>query len=203
MSLFFNYIYRQISKYNIFSILVLTVILIVAGYFTSRLTFSEDITKVLPESDRIKQLNFVLDNSEFMEKLVFNISLKDSTSEADPELLSNFANRFSDSIEKRFIPESILTIEKAPDEAQMMQMYDFVYAHLPVFLDEADYNEIAQRISDKGIRYNLQANLTTLISPAGFGIKKMIKNDPLHLTTLALNHRQTQPFTYCHPGVYK
>ena len=68
-----------------------------SGYFTSRLTFSEDITKVLPESDRIKQLNFVLDNSEFMEKLVFNISLKDSTREADPEILSRFASRFSDS----------------------------------------------------------------------------------------------------------
>ena len=48
-----------------------------AGYFTSRLTFSEDITKVLPESDKINQLNFVLDNSEFMEKLVFNISLRE------------------------------------------------------------------------------------------------------------------------------
>lgn len=186
MSLFFNYIYRQISKHKILSLLVFIGILIMSGYFTSRLTFSEDITKVLPESDRIKQLNFVLDNSEFMEKLVFNISLKDSTREADPEILSRFASRFSDSIEKRFIPESILAIEKAPDEAQMMQIYDFVYEHLPVFLDEADYIEIEQRISDTGIMYNLQANLKTLISPAGFGVKKMIKNDPLHLTTIAL-----------------
>lgn len=186
MSLVFNYIYQQINKHKLFSILVFTVILTVAGYFTSRLTFSEDITKVLPESDKINQLNFVLDNSEFMEKLVFNISLRDTAHAAKPELLTLFADRFSDSIEKRYVPESILSIETAPDDAEMLQMYDFIYNNLPVFLDETDYIEIEKRISDTGIRNNLQNNLKTLISPAGFGVKKMIRNDPLHLTTIAL-----------------
>lgn len=191
MSTFFTFLYQFTSKHKLISVSVLIVILLGAGYFTSQLSFSEDITKVLPESDKMNQLNFVLDNSEFMEKLIFNISLKDDTNEVNPEILVTFANRFSDSIEERYIPKHILSIQKAPDDTEMLQMYDFVYNNLPVFLNEADYMEMEKRISDTAIRYNLQSNLKTLISPAGFGMKKMIRNDPLHLTTIALEKFRT------------
>ena len=186
MSTFFIYLYHRIQKHKtVFSLLLLAFIA-TSVYYASRISFSEDITNVLPESKKINRLNFVLDNSEFMEKVVFNISLKDTTGKADPDLLAAFANRLADSIASRHIPERVRNIEKPPDDSEMMKLYDFVYSHLPVFLDSADYVVLAEKVTDTSIRQALERDLRTLISPAGFGVKKMIKNDPLHLTMPAL-----------------
>ena len=160
--------------------------IIAAGYYANKLSFSEDISNVLPDSNKINQLNFVLDNSEFMEKVVFNISLTDTTQKVDPALLIRFADQLSDSIRKRYIPASIKSIEKAPEDTDFLKVYDFVYQNMPLFLNLNDYEEIEKKISDTNIRLSLESNLNTLISPVGFGAKKMIKNDPLHLTAIAL-----------------
>ena len=186
MSTFFTYVYNIISKHKALFIILLISFIIAAGYFANKLSFSEDISNVLPDSDKISQLNFVLDNSEFMEKVVFNISLTDTTQEADPNLLVRFTNQLSDSIKKRYIPRSVSSIEKAPEDTDFLKVYDFVYQNMPLFLDQDDYKEIEKKISDTNIRLSLKSNLKTLISPVGFGAKNMIKNDPLHLTTIAL-----------------
>ncbi|RLD86055.1 MAG: hypothetical protein DRJ02_09275 [Bacteroidetes bacterium] len=187
MSTFFIFLYKHIQKHAIVSILLLVALVFAAAWFASRVSFSEDITNVLPESKKINRLNFVLDNSEFMEKVVFNIRLNDSTQKANPDLLADFTRQLADSIARQHIPERIRNIEKPPDDAEMMKLYDFVYNHLPVFLDSADYEILAEKVSDPAIRQSLESDLKTLISPAGFGVKKMIKNDPLHFTVLAID----------------
>jgi len=186
MSTFFTYVYNIISTHKALFITLLITFSIAAGYYANKLSFSEDITNVLPDSDKINQLNFVLDNSEFMEKVVFNICLTDTTQKADPGLLVRFTNQLSDSIKKRYIPTSISSIEKAPEDAEFLKVYDFIYQNMPLFLNLDDYKEIEKKVSDTNIRHSLQSNLKTLISPVGFGAKNMIKNDPLHLTAIAL-----------------
>ena len=186
MSTFFIFLYNRIHRHTIVFTLLLVVFVFTAAWFASRVSFSEDITNVLPESKKINRLNFVLDNSEFMEKVVFNISLTDTTAQPDPELLAAFADQFADSITQQQIPERVGNIEKPPDDKEMMKMYDFVYNHLPVFLDSSDYTILAEKVSDSAIQQALESNLKTLMSPTGFGVKKMIQNDPLHLTLLAL-----------------
>jgi len=72
-----------------------------------------------------------------------------------------------------------------------MDMYRVVYEHLPLFLDEKDYKKIDAMLNGDSIRSILESNYKTLISPMGLGTKRIIAEDPLHLTPLALNKFKT------------
>ena len=191
MSRFFLLLYRLIDRNKLAGVVVLLLVVGVAGYYASRLRLSEDITKVLPQNQKITNLNFVYSNAKLLDKVVFNISLKDSTKPADPAQLARFARRFTDTLEKKYIPQYIKAIDRPPTDEQLMDMYQAVYEHLPLFLDETDYRKIDGLLNKDSIRHILEGNYKTLISPMGLGTKRMIAEDPLHLTPLALNKFKT------------
>ncbi len=186
MSTFFLYLFRFFRKHKVVLAFFVVVILGVSGYYASQLKLSEDITKVLPENAQINKMSFVYSNSKFMDKVIFNISLEDSTAIANPDILIDFANRFKDSLATKFIPQYIQHIDEAPDETTLFETYELLYNNLPLFLNESDYKQIDSMITAEQIEESLQADYKTLISPVGFVTKKMIKKDPLHLTQLAL-----------------
>ncbi|NOX85007.1 MAG: MMPL family transporter [Chlorobi bacterium] len=191
MSNFFLFLYRLINRNKLAGVVVLLAVIGLAVYFASRLRLSEDITKVLPQNQKITNLNFVYSNAKLLDKVVFNISLDDTTQPARPELLAHFAERFTDSLQKNFVPRYIKSIDRPPTDEQLMDMYQVVYDHLPLFLDDTDYKKINSLLNEQSIRNILEGNYNTLISPMGLGTKKMIAEDPLHLTPLALNKFKT------------
>lgn len=190
MGTLFVFVYHLFNRFKVFFSILFLLITGLAAYFATQLTFSEDITKVLPRSEKISKLNFVYENAKFMDKVVFNIRLKDSL-DTDPNHLVDFAERLSDSLEANFIPAAVRSIDKAPDENEMMAIYDAVYDNLPLFFDEEDYEKIAGKLQPDSINKTLEANYKTLVSPMGMGTKRMIAKDPLHLTPIALNKFRT------------
>ncbi|NQU31776.1 MAG: MMPL family transporter [Bacteroidetes bacterium] len=186
MSKLFIAIYRLIEKFKIFSLFLLVVIVLISAFFASQLKLSEDITKILPDTDKINNMNFVYSNSKFMDKVVFNISLKDTT-KSNPNLLSDFADRLTDSINSRFVPKLVQSIDFAPGQEEMMDVYNIVLNNLPVFLTEEDYKVIDTLILAKNIENTMATNYSTLMSPISFVTKKLIAADPLFFTPIALN----------------
>ncbi len=186
MSTIFLYLFRFFERHKMALAFLVIAILGMSGFYASQLKLSEDITKVLPNNEQINKMSFVYSNSKFMDKVVFNISLKDSALATNPDLLVDFTNQFTDSLAVKFIPRAIQSIDKAPDEAAILNTYELLYNNLPLFLNEADYAKIDTLISDEQIGRTLQSDFKTLISPTGFVTKKMIRKDPLHLTRLAL-----------------
>jgi uncharacterized protein len=187
MGTFFYYIYKKIGK---FPWLLLTGILILAGfsgYFATKLKFTEDISRVLPHSEKIDHLNFVLENARFMEKVIFNIHLRDSTQDPNPARLVDFANSLVDSLQTGFLPGRLHSIDLPPSEREMLEVYDEVYQNLPLFLSESDYETIDSLLDEERIDQALASDYRTLISPVGFGAKRMIRRDPLHFSSLAMN----------------
>jgi len=191
MSNIFLFLYRLINRNKIAGVIVLLVVVGLAAYYASRLRLSEDITKVLPQNQKITNLNFVYSNAKLLDKVVFNITRKDTTQPANPELLARFAERFTDSLKKNFIPRYIRSVNRPPTNEQMMDMYQVVYDHIPLFLDDTDYKKIDSLLNKQRIKNILEDNYKTLISPMGLGIKRIITEDPLHLTPLALNKFKT------------
>jgi len=191
MGTFFQFIYHFTKRHKTVSLVLLFIVIALSAYFATKLRFTEDITKVLPQSRAISNINFVYSNAKFLDKVVFNISLNDSTKPADPDLLVRFANRFSDSLAVRFIPGPIKAIDHPPGGEQLLEMVDVVYQNLPVFLAPSDYEKIDSLLTKNRIRQILKDNLNTLISPMGLGIKRMIADDPLHLTHIALKKFST------------
>jgi len=186
MSNFFTAIYNWIEKNRITSVFILVVFVAASGYLTTKLRFSEDITKILPDNKKISDMNFVYSNSKFLDKVVFNIGFNDSST-INPQLLSNFADKLTDSIRKRFIPNLVQSIEQAPGQENMLEVYQIVHDYLPIFLTPEDYLKIDTIIQTENIKESISGDYATLISPTSFVAKRFIAADPLHLTPIALN----------------
>lgn len=187
MSTFFQFIYRITKRYKWIFLVLLLLAFGFTTFLASKLRFSEDITKILPQSEKISNFNFVFANAKFMDKVILNIRLKDTLLEANPNLLVSFSNQIEDSLSLKFIPNLLRSIDKAPDDQEMLTIYDEVYKNLPLFLDEKDYKRIDSLITKENIRSSLEANYKSLISPMGLGTKKMIARDPLHFTPIIMN----------------
>jgi len=185
MSRIFLVIYEWINKYKFIAITILVLIIATSGYYASKLRFSEDITKILPDNQAINNMNFVYSNSKFMDKVVFNLSFEDSTI-TNPATLSNYAGSIVDSINSRFVPNLVQSIDLAPGQDLMLEVYDAVYSNLPIFLDDSDYKRFDSIIKTENIKSTIAANYTALISPASFITGSFIGKDPLHLTPLVL-----------------
>lgn len=187
MGTFFAFLYRLIQRFRIPALALLLAIIILAGWFGSKIRFSEDITKIFPGNEAIKKMNFVYNNSKFLDKVVFIVSLKDSTSTIRPQTLINFTNRFTDSIKAQFVPSDIKSITTGFNNELINKLFNEVYNNIPLFLDSNDYQKIDSLITDSSIKYTLEKDYRILLSPAGFATKRMIHKDPLNLTFIALN----------------
>ncbi len=187
MSVLFQFLYRLISAHRKLSLMLLLALVAYLGWTASRLQLTEDISQVLPKSEAIDNMSFVLSNSRFLDKVVFHFAWTDSVSEPDPSVMATFANRLSDSLLKHAYPQLITSIDKAPDPQSMMQLYEVMNNYLPVLLDTADFQHMDSLISREQIRRILKDNYATLVSPVGMATKKMLKSDPLHLGVMGLN----------------
>lgn len=187
MSTLFLFIYNISIRFRIIAIILLILILSVSGFYASKLKFTEDISKVLPKNEKIGKMSFVFKNSKLLEKLVFNIHFADSGLSDDNSSLITFAEEFSNSLENKFIPSHLESIDQAPDSRSMQELYYFFLDNLPLFLDKEDYDQIDTLISKHNIKGAIDANYKLLISPAGFATRKTIQKDPLHFTNIALN----------------
>ena len=187
MGKFFALLYRFIKRFSIQALFVLIVFIVICAWYASQLKFSEDITRIFPDNQEVKNMNFVYHNSKLLDKVVFMISLADSTSPANPEALTTFADLLTDSLTNLFVPDKITSITTGPDSKQIKGLFDEVYNNLPLFLDSADYLKIDSVLTDSAIKIVLQKDFRTLVSPAGFATKTMIQKDPLNLTFIALN----------------
>lgn len=120
MGTFFQFLFNVTSKHKWLFALLFCALIGYAGYLATQLRFSEDITKVLPQSEKIDNLNFVYSNAKFMDKVIFNIHLQDTLSLPNPNLLVNFADQLADSISVKFIPEFVKSIDLPPGDEEIM-----------------------------------------------------------------------------------
>ena len=160
-------------------------ILLLSGlvFFSLKLNLEEDISKVVPQSEETKALNKVLKNTNFSDKIIVNISvLKDGTADD----LTSYASEFVDSIQTQ-CDEFILSVQGEIPEESMMETMDFVYANLPLFLEDHDYDYMHGALSKDSLAVLVQNNYRTLVSPSGVIAKKLIRQDPFGLTFRALN----------------
>jgi len=187
MGILFLSIYKFVNKNKVFAIVLLFLMLGIGGFYISKLKFVEDITKVLPESKTIDQMNFVFNNSKFMDKVVFNISLSDTTAEPNPDELIKFTRIFTDSLNIKFDSTYIASIRTQIDQQAMMSIYDTLYNNLPLFLDDNDYARLDTLLQPNNIRKTVASNFKSIISPIGMVTRKMVQKDPFSMSFMVLN----------------
>ena len=159
-------------------------------FVASKIQFEEDINKLIPTTKDNAELQNVLKNVNFTDKIIVNITKEDHASVDD---LTNYASQFIDSINKSS-SQYIKQIQGEVKSDDIQETANFVYQNLPLFLDENDYKSIANKIEKDSIEATTLKNYKTLISPSGLIAKDFILKDPLGLSFIALKKLQELGF---------
>jgi len=156
------------------------------GFFASRITFQENINQLIPSNDKSGITSKVLNQVNFADKITIIISSK---SNGSPDNLTEYANAFIDSLEVSCKP-FVAKVQGRMEEGNIQETIDFVYANLPLFLDQKDYALIENKLQKDSIANSVASGYKSIISPAGLISKDFILRDPLGISFIALKKLQ-------------
>ncbi|MBC3757213.1 MMPL family transporter [Hyunsoonleella sp. SJ7] len=183
MGRWFYGIYSFIASNRLKSLGVILLLITAVAFLAMRIEFEEDITKLIPQTKKSAQVQKVLKQVNFADKIIVNISRGETGSVED---LTNYASTFLDSI-MNTSEAYIKQVQGYVQDEEINNTIDFVYDNLPLFLEEEDYHVIEQKLHSDSIQNITQNNYKTLVSPSGFVAKETILKDPLGITFMALN----------------
>lgn len=159
-------------------------LLLVLGllFFTaSKINFNEDISKLIPATDKNKTVQQVLDHVNFSDKLIVQISKKAHGTTDD---LVALASQFLDSLYP-YQKEYVENVQGQIPDDEILETLDFVYGNLPLFLTEEEYKTIDRKLAKDSIDAIVAKNYAVLVSPTGLIAKKTIVRDPLGISVSA------------------
>ncbi|HEX8547433.1 MAG TPA: MMPL family transporter, partial [Cytophagaceae bacterium] len=189
MSQLFISLYNYFLKRRLLLGLILAALVSFSLFFASKIKLQEDISRMMPQDDKISKINLVFQNSKFSDKLIVNIYLKDTLSIPNPDLLSEFSDEYVAAL--RNLPKGLVKeVTHKISEDVIFDVYNSVYDNIPLFLGQSDYNKIDELVSDTQIDSSLGKNYRTLISPSSFILKQFILKDPIGLTSIGLKKMQ-------------
>jgi len=186
MGSFFQRAYQFISQKKWLGVLTLFIVVSLLAAVVSRIEFDDDISSLIPASEETKKTQEILKSIAFTDKIIVNIHRDPETS---VEELTQFASAFLDSIQ-RTSGSYIKRVQGKLNDEDLPNTLNLVYENLPLFLDEPDYNTIAEKISKDSIAKITAQHYRTLISPSGIIASKTIRKDPFGLSFVALKKLQ-------------
>lgn len=159
-------------------------LLAISLYFVCRIKLHEDIMGVIPKNKEVNQVNKAFEDFRLGNRLVLHLYYRDKGS-ADPQGLIAAAHQLNDSLQGNYAAYIDDVKLEFPD-SNIELLYNYYNAHLPVYLEEADYQRIEERTSEKGIQETVAANYKALMSPMSMVTKKMLLKDPFGFTSFPL-----------------
>jgi len=186
MHQYFYAINAFVHRRKFLSAVIAVIFLVALAFFASRISFQENITQLIPSSEKSDVTAKVLGQVNFADKISIMVSAEKTGS---PDDLSGYAGEFLDSIQLQCKPY-IGKIQGKIDEEDIAETFDFVYDNLPLFLDTEDYKQIDQKLSADSISKIVEADYKSLVSPAGMVSRDFILKDPLGISFIALKKLQ-------------
>jgi len=186
MHQYFYAIHQFVNRRKFLSVLIAVALLLVLGFFATRIQFEEDVTKLIPTDEKSDVTAKVLKQVNFADKTTVIFELQN---DGTPEDLTQMATVFTDSLEKSCKP-FIQSIQGKVDEENIQETIDFVYENLPLFLEDKDYKSIEQKLQKDSIAATVQGNYKSIVSPSGLVTKDLILQDPLGISFTALKKLQ-------------
>ena len=149
----------------------------------SRIRIEEDISRAMPNGKQVEQINKIFAHSRFADKLIVRINVQDSA--ATPDDLIAYAEA-TDSLLSGSLQTYVASVKSKVSDETAIELYKSVQAHLPFYLSDRDYTTI-DTLTDRGhIAQKLENNYKVLSSATGLVMKKMIADDPVGISTIAL-----------------
>lgn len=152
--------------------------IVILVLMASRIDIEENITSFFPSSKNTANMADVFSHLKVSDKIIVMFNAADSSSsEAALDSMYQASDRLGELLEDK--DGSIDKYIGQIGQADASEMIGFIMDHLPVFMEGADYQRLAELESPSAVDSAIMTDYVNLISPAGFAMKDYIMSDPL------------------------
>ena len=151
-----------------------------------RIDYEEDIARFLPRNEQSERYNEVYQGLSGQNRIVVVFSGEQTDS------IEAAMDAFGASLLERDVSHLLQEVQVQVDEAQMLDVMDFVMANEPFFLTEADWQRMDTLLSQPDfVASQLEEDKRMLQLPTVGSFIPSMRQDPLHLFTPVLQRLQS------------
>lgn len=185
---FFLLIYNFFKDRKLSLYIILAMLTVVLSFFAFRVRYEEDISAFVPKGSGSENINNVFRNLKIKDNIVVVFSGRESQIDSLIAAGDIFMKRLESSpLYKSHIDRVIAKV----DMDKMMEMTDFVYDNLPIFIDSSQYSSLQAAISADSVDARMSKALNSMMSPTSVFTKEFVFKDPLGLGNEALSKLQS------------
>ena len=144
------------------------------------ISFSSDIQSMLPDKDvRFREDFELFSYAPFSRNILISLRMTDSD---NPEgALEGAADKITEQLKPPYFQQAICGIS----QEQKIQLFTWIYGHLPCLINDADIKLIEEKMKPAAIQRQLQDNIRALHSPESMILKKPDSNTGVDLPAAA------------------
>jgi 1-acyl-sn-glycerol-3-phosphate acyltransferase len=168
--------YDYFAKHRLVFWLVMLFSFILLVALALRVSFEEDISKMLQMDAKTREYTKLIQNTRLIDKLVISISDESAATSSDQVKMA-----YCDSMVVRLHTLDTKLVKKviaSPDDFPFMEVYTALLRNLPFFVEEQDYAHIDSILQPANIQSHLAGNTRLLSSPTGILIRQSMPLDP-------------------------
>lgn len=170
------------------AILVAVSLLLLTG--TLSLGRNENILDFLPVDNAHRKALNLYQNLSAADRIIAIVTPRDSTAEVDPERLVGAVDRFARAVAECDSLHMVRDLTTRIDYRQFAAVQEFLYAHIPYFLTEEDYDRIDSLLSPQYVGEQIARDRMMLMFPTGGLLAHHLQQDPLNLFTPVVSRLQ-------------
>ncbi len=155
--------------------LLLVALVALMATLALRVRYVEDINSFFPSQDQ--NISLIFENLTIKDKIAVMFTTLDDDPYAAMDAADHFAQLLAEDSDFGDNGEYNVGV----DDRLIESMTDFVYGHLPLFMDDAAFERLDSLTSQRAIEAQMSANYQSLLSPMGGYISDFIFMDPLSL----------------------
>lgn len=155
-------------------------------WFSLKIDFEEDISKLLPSAEEGGAEELVFSNLKVKDKIF--ILFNPLSDEVGPDELTETCDAFVQALfDKDTTYNAIHNVLYQVDEDLMQNGIAFLYENVPAYLEETDYARLDSIMEKTQVERQMEENYSLLRSSAGMIYKDLITQDPIALRNLFLS----------------
>lgn len=180
MDKFFVATYRFFAKRKWLMYTTLAVSTVIFAYFGLQVEYEEDISKLLPQTEKAAESGLAFGNLRVKDKIFIQITPK--TGAKTPEELATACDEFIDGLlAKDTATDYIANVLYRIDDDLAVMGLDYALAQLPTFVDTACYARFDERLTQQAIAAQMAENQRILQDDEEGTKADMVSQDPCAL----------------------
>lgn len=177
-------IYRFLERNRLLMYVLLFVSFAFFFYEGTKMTYEEDITRLLPQPKNEHGENVVFSNLKVKDKIY--LVFKPNSDTIDHETLAARCDEYMDSLivrdsANKYIADILYKI----DNTVMMGAMEYLSKSLPIYLEDEDYKAIDSLLTPEAVKASMERNAALVYSPM-MGLSDLVARDPLGMKDVLL-----------------